>query len=188
MKLREVGVSAACYHNDMERDERAQTHIFCCDGQPGVVVATIEFGLYIDKHHTSLAIQATTAKRIAGYFQKSGRGERDGWRQRNVALQRAKDFTRPSSFVASSGSERVKDFYEIHRNSTGRETNSYETFFSRRAMNAALFGEVSAKQEADDDGWSGVAGQCHTDYCVRDTGEMPKTEAFGVYMILEATG
>lgn len=72
MKLREVGLSAACYHDDMERDEKAQTHSLWSEGQPRVVVATIAFGLAIDNDHTRLVFQTTMATSDAGYFQESG--------------------------------------------------------------------------------------------------------------------
>jgi ATP-dependent DNA helicase RecQ len=76
--LREAGHSACAYHGGMEADDRRQVeHRFATeDGL--IVVATVAFGMGVDKPDIRWVAQADLPKSIEAYYQEIGRAGRDG--------------------------------------------------------------------------------------------------------------
>ncbi len=76
--LREHGVAALAYHAGMESDARTRVQdAFRCD-QADVVVATVAFGMGIDKSNVRYVIHRDMPRSIEGYYQEIGRAGRDG--------------------------------------------------------------------------------------------------------------
>jgi ATP-dependent DNA helicase RecQ len=76
--LREHGVAALAYHAGMESDERSRVQdAFRCD-KADVVVATVAFGMGIDKSNVRYVIHRDMPRSIEGYYQEIGRAGRDG--------------------------------------------------------------------------------------------------------------
>ena len=76
--LREAGVDAVAYHAGLPAAERlaAQTRFLREDGV--VVVATIAFGMGIDKPDVRFVAHVDLPKSVEGYYQETGRAGRDG--------------------------------------------------------------------------------------------------------------
>ena len=76
--LREAGVDAVAYHAGLPAQERldAQTRFLREDGV--VVVATIAFGMGIDKPDVRFVAHIDLPKSVEGYYQETGRAGRDG--------------------------------------------------------------------------------------------------------------
>ncbi|MGP1357751.1 DNA helicase RecQ [Roseicyclus sp.] len=76
--LREAGHAAVAYHGGMEADDRRQVeHRFATeDGL--IVVATVAFGMGVDKPDIRWVAQADLPKSIESYYQEIGRAGRDG--------------------------------------------------------------------------------------------------------------
>jgi ATP-dependent DNA helicase RecQ len=76
--LREHGVRAAVYHAGMEAAARNQAQEDFRRDAVDVVVATVAFGMGIDKSNVRYVIHRDMPRSIEGYYQEIGRAGRDG--------------------------------------------------------------------------------------------------------------
>ncbi len=76
--LRSVRVRAAHYHAGMDADARRQTQDGFAEEKLDVVVATVAFGMGIDRSDVRCVIHAGMPKTIEHYQQETGRAGRDG--------------------------------------------------------------------------------------------------------------
>lgn len=76
--LREAGHSACFYHGGMEAEERRRVEIRFQQEDGLIVVATVAFGMGIDKPDIRWVAHADLPKSIEGYYQEIGRAGRDG--------------------------------------------------------------------------------------------------------------
>ena len=72
------GVKALPYHAGMDTEARKQNQELFIRGEVPVIVATIAFGMGIDKADIRFVVHADLPKNIEGYYQETGRAGRDG--------------------------------------------------------------------------------------------------------------
>ena len=76
--LREMGYSALPYHAGLSDDERIRNQEAFLTEQTDTIVATIAFGMGIDKSNVRYVIHSGMPKSLENYQQESGRAGRDG--------------------------------------------------------------------------------------------------------------
>ncbi|MGC1241364.1 MAG: DNA helicase RecQ [Chryseosolibacter sp.] len=76
--LRLQGFTALPYHAGMDRDQRAKNQEMFLRDEVKIMVATIAFGMGIDKSNVRYVVHMDLPKNIEGYYQETGRAGRDG--------------------------------------------------------------------------------------------------------------
>ena len=92
-----TGIAAAAYHAGLDAETRERVQTAFQAGQLEVVVATIAFGMGIDKADIRTVIHAGLPATLEGYYQEIGRAGRDGAMSRTFLMhsyadQRTHDF------------------------------------------------------------------------------------------------
>ena len=89
--LREAGHPACAYHGGMEAEERRRVEARFSREDGLIVVATVAFGMGIDKPDIRWVAHADLPKSIEGYYQEIGRAGRDGAAAETMTLYGADD-------------------------------------------------------------------------------------------------
>src|SRR5215831_11680229 len=103
--LKEKGIRAAYYHAGMDAQERQKTQDAFASEEIDVVVATVAFGMGIDRSDVRAVVHAAMPKSIEHYQQETGRAGRDGLEAECVLLYSAADVIRWESLIEKSASE-----------------------------------------------------------------------------------
>ena len=124
-ELSASGFNAVAYHAGLPADERDRRQTAFIRDEVPVIVATIAFGMGIDKSNVRFVVHADLPKNLEGYYQETGRAGRDGEPSQALLFGGAGDFARLQSFCEVEGNEeqssllltklrRMVDFAESH--------------------------------------------------------------------------
>jgi ATP-dependent DNA helicase RecQ len=100
--LQANNIKAAAYHAGLEKAERTHTQNAFAAEEIDVVVATVAFGMGIDRSNVRCVIHAAMPKSIEHYQQETGRAGRDGLEAECVLLYSAADAIRWERLFARS--------------------------------------------------------------------------------------
>ena len=76
--LRQRGIDAAAYHAGLSQEERRERQEQFVHDKVPVIVATIAFGMGIDKSNVRWIVHGDLPKSLESYYQETGRAARDG--------------------------------------------------------------------------------------------------------------
>ena len=135
--LKANDIKAAPYHAGLDSATRSQTQDDFLMERLDVIVATIAFGMGIDKPDVRFVIHYDIPKSLEGYYQETGRAGRDGGEGICIAFYARKDLRKLEKFMENK---------PVAEQDIGRqllqETAAYaESSVCRRKMLLHYFGE-----------------------------------------------
>lgn len=96
------GIKSAFYHGGMSKEDKDKSHELFINGEIMVIVATISFGMGIDKADIRHVINYGVPANIESYYQEIGRAGRDGINSKATIFYDDGDFTTTAFLISQS--------------------------------------------------------------------------------------
>ncbi|HRR62207.1 MAG TPA: RecQ family ATP-dependent DNA helicase, partial [Paludibacteraceae bacterium] len=131
------GIAALPYHAGMDSEQRTINQDKFLMEEANVIVATIAFGMGIDKPDVRYVIHYDIPKSLEGYYQETGRSGRDGGEGQCIAFYSRKDLDKLRKFMQRKPIAEQEIGYQLLL-----ETQAYaESSVCRRKLLLHYFGE-----------------------------------------------
>ncbi|MDK2124263.1 DNA helicase RecQ [Parachitinimonas caeni] len=141
--LREQGIMALPYHAGMDASSRAAHQAKFLRDEGIVMVATIAFGMGIDKPDVRFVAHLDLPKSLEGYYQETGRAGRDGLASSAWLAYGLNDLLLLKEMIESSGAPDAQK--QVERQKLDAMLGLAETTRCRRQVLLGYFGETLEK-------------------------------------------
>ena len=135
LKLKKAGHNAQAYHAGLTSEERSKIQESFINDDVPIIVATIAFGMGIDKSNVRWVIHYNMPKNIEGYYQEIGRSGRDGLAAHTILFYSFADVMQLRKFVEGTPTE------EFQLAKLERMQQFAEALSCRRKVLLGYFGE-----------------------------------------------
>lgn len=142
-KLQEKGYKARAYHAGLSYQERREVQNSFRYDHIDIVVATVAFGMGIDKPNVRYVVHYDLPKNIESYYQETGRAGRDGLPAQALLLYDAGDSARLRGFISMIPND---DQRRIESNKLNHMLAFAEASHCRRQILLRYFDEVCDSQ------------------------------------------
>lgn len=143
LKLQELNIKARAYHAGLTHKERREVQDLFRYDRIDVVVATIAFGMGIDKPNVRFVVHHDLPKNIEGYYQETGRAGRDGLPAQALLLYDAADSARLRSWIMNTPQDEQR---RVETNKLNHMLAFAEASHCRRQILLRYFDEPSDKE------------------------------------------
>lgn len=113
-KLVQQGISARAYHAGLSNAARQKTQEMFQKDDIDIVVATIAFGMGIDKSNVRFIVHYDLPKNLESYYQETGRAGRDGLPSESLLLYGISDCALARGIIAQNKNEDQRRI-ELHK-------------------------------------------------------------------------
>ena len=161
-ELTAAGMRASAYHAGLRRREREAAHEAFMANELDAIVATIAFGMGVDKPNVRFVFHSEISESVDAYYQEIGRAGRDGEAACATLFYRAEDVGLRRFFASS----RDEDRREFERSRVDMMRAYAELRDCRRGFVLNYFGE-------DFEPPCGSCDNCEAGITAEDDGERP---------------
>ncbi len=107
--LRDEGFSALPYHAGLAKETRDKNQELFLNDEVKIIVATIAFGMGIDKSNVRFVVHMDLPKNVESYYQETGRAGRDGLESRALLFFSWADVKKLKDFAAVENNQRQSE-------------------------------------------------------------------------------